>query len=341
MRIAITYTQPIAGRLDSQDILDEAALIENSLDELKYAHDTFPVNPEECLQDDFSGLINSLRRFHPDVVFNMVEEGGSVNDFVHTIPGVLKAAGFAVTGCRSEAMRLTTDKCLSKEILEKHGIPTPQWALSNRFPVRQADGGFVYREPINLPPTPVIIKPAWEDASVGIDGGSVIYDIHRIPEKLIELHGRFPGQPILIESFIDGREINMSALQRSDGSVEVFPAAEMLFNEWPDDKPRIVDYTAKWDTDSFEYNNTVRKFNPLDAPTRELNETTLKCWSAFKLSGYARVDMRLSAGGRIYVIEVNANPCIAKDSGFIAAAHEAGLSTVDVIREILKVAQNG
>jgi D-alanine-D-alanine ligase len=186
----------------------------------------------------------------------------------------------------------------------------------------------------------VIIKPAWEDASVGIDGDSVIYDIRRIPEKLIELHGRFEGQPMLIESFIDGREINMSVLQRSDGSVDVFPVVEMLFCDWPDDKPRIVDYTAKWDTDSFEFNNTIRKFDPRDVPTRELKETALKCWSAFKLRGYARVDMRLAADSGIYVIEVNANPCIAKDSGFIAAAHEAGFSTVDVIEEILKVAQN-
>jgi D-alanine-D-alanine ligase len=370
MRIAIIYSEPIAGRLDSEDILDEVALIEESLDELKYEHESFPANPNETLQGDFGGLINRLRRFRPDVVFNMVEEGdaipcvngdaipcvngdaipcvsgraapgvkgGNGHEFMSAIPGVLKDAGFAFTGCLGNAMRLTTDKCLTKKLFEERGILTPPWALSARPPVR-VNGGAVYPDDLDMPQLPVIIKPAWEDASVGIDGGSVIYDPERIPEKLIEMHGRFGGQPMLIESFIDGREINMAALERVDGSVLVFPVVEMVFHEWPADKPRIVDYTAKWDMDSFEYHNTKRRYNPDDVPTRELKETVLKCWSAFELRGYARVDIRLTGDARIYVIEVNANPCIAEGSGFLSAAEEAGFSAAAVIDEIIRVAQ--
>jgi D-alanine-D-alanine ligase len=141
----------------------------------------------------------------------------------------------------------------------------------------------------------------------------------------------------LIEDFIEGREFNISILPGLEGP-EVMPPAEMVFHNYNDSQPRIVDFKAKWDEGSFEYKNTIRDF-----PGKNLNpvlkgriiSAALKCWDVFGLKGYARVDMRIDKDENPYVIEVNANPCLSPDSGLAAATVEAGLSFPDVIQRII------
>ena len=116
------------------------------------------------------------------------------------------------------------------------------------------------------------------------------------------------------------------------------PAAEMVFHNFGNERPKIVDFKAKWIHDSFEYENTIREFphdklNPL--LNEEINQTALKCWNVFGLKGYARVDMRIDANENPYVIEVNANPCISPDSGFIAATTEAYITPAKVMEYII------
>ena len=118
----------------------------------------------------------------------------------------------------------------------------------------------------------------------------------------------------------------------------VLPVAEIEFQDYPPGMPRIVGYEAKWQPESFAYAHTVRRFPREAAEARLLAEArrlALAAWRACGLSGYGRVDLRLDEHGVPHVLEVNANPCLAADAGFMAAAEEAGLSAAEVISRIL------
>jgi len=121
------------------------------------------------------------------------------------------------------------------------------------------------------------------------------------------------------------------------------PPAEMVFHNSWDDKPKIVDFRAKWEEGSFEYENTIRDFpgdqlNPL--LKQRIDEIALKCWKIFDLKGYARVDIRVDSNDIPYVIEVNANPCMSPDSGLVAATRAAGLAFTDVLSRIINDLNN-
>ncbi|MEK6776657.1 MAG: ATP-grasp domain-containing protein [bacterium] len=334
MKVALVYNKPITGKPDSEDVLDEVELIIGALDLLGYDFETFILDSEylnSTLSEELCLLLKQLKRYSPDVVFNLVESVGDQQRYFPVVASFFEISGYFHTGSPFDALLTTTDKILTKSVLTARGIPTPSWDQYRGNPACGPD----FRIALN---PPVIIKPACEDASVGIDDRSVFHDPEAILSELPEIYKRHNGQPLLIEQFIDGREFNISLLEHRDGTVEVLPVAEMVFESWPEGKPRIVNYHAKWDKSSFEYQHTVRTFNPENAPIEAIKETALKCWHVFNLRGYARVDIRLSPDGKVYVIEANANPCIASNSGFIMSAKERGYKIQDVIKEIIEVA---
>jgi D-alanine-D-alanine ligase len=323
MKVAVVYNQPEPGKPDSEDVLDEVKLVTDALGNLGYEPRTFALGAEDraCVR-----FLHELGAYAPGAVFNLVENLGEDQRFYPIVASLFEIAGYPYTGSPFEALLTTTDKTLSKALLTSWGIPSPLW--------QQFRGEI---EDITVPP-PWIIKPAWEDASVGITDNSLFHDRNLLIAGLSKMYEDHQFQPILIEQFIEGREFNVSLVENEDGAVEALPLAEMVFHQWPEGKPRIVNYQAKWDRDSFEYRNTVRRFNPSDAPLDEIRHVALKCWEAFSLSGYARVDMRTDAQHEVYVIEVNTNPCVAPDAGFMAAAREAGYGTEEIIDKILKTA---
>ena len=132
--------------------------------------------------------------------------------------------------------------------------------------------------------------------------------------------------------------------RRGPAGPEVLPIREIEFVDYPAGKPRIVGYAAKWQEDSFECRNTVRRFvDPVSeaALCAELGRVSLECWDIFQLRGYARVDFRVDAAGKPWVLEVNANPCISPDAGFAAALEQAGISYADGIERIVAAARYG
>jgi D-alanine-D-alanine ligase len=123
------------------------------------------------------------------------------------------------------------------------------------------------------------------------------------------------------------------------GGVEVLPAAEILFKEYPEGKPRIVGYDAKWEPGSFEYRNTPRTFDFTAGEAvlmEKLRALSMRCWETFDLRGYARVDFRVDRDSNPWVIEINANPCISPDAGFTAAAARAGVGYTSMIARIVE-----
>ena len=146
-----------------------------------------------------------------------------------------------------------------------------------------------------------------------------------------------------LERYIDGREFNVALVERK-GKPHALPIGEMMFEDWDDDKPRIVGYAAKWDEAAPEYSGTPRVFDwhRKEPGLRDaLEQASKDCWSLFGLRGYARVDFRVDAEGRPFILEINPNPCLEPNAGVAAACAQAGLSYVQLIDDIVHAALQG
>jgi D-alanine-D-alanine ligase len=308
---------------DELDTLDQLVAVESTLRALGYETTRKPFD------GDLLALEHHLQTNRFDVVFNLVETYHG-SRFLHLIPLLCEQLGIPVTGGSSESLFLTSDKLLAKRLLVLAGIPTPQWITRDN---RDQWSSFLGRR--------LLCKPRGEEASVGIDDTSVLvcdtlYDM----EILVE---RADAEGLMIERFIDGREYNISILP-NNGKPEVLPIAEMVFADYPPDKPKIVGYEAKWLEDSFAYTHTVRSFgvDGSDAALAgRLHTVAEETWRLFGGNGYARVDLRLDEQGNMFVLELNANPCIAHDSGFFAAANEAGYTYNQMVESIVQEAFRG
>ena len=233
------------------------------------------------------------------------------------------------TGISTDALLTTCNKLLTKRLLTLAGVPTPPWV---DLATTRAPAG-VERW---------MIKSVWEDSSVGIGPECVVttHDIDALRREINGVAARLGGETFA-EAFIDGREFNVALLARDDapgGEPEVLPPAELQFVDWAADRPRIYDYRAKWEADSFEYQHMQRRF---DAPASdasllaELQRLALRCWRCFRLRGYARVDFRVDASGAPWVLEINGNPCLSHDGNFAATLEWAKIPFVDAVRRIL------
>jgi hypothetical protein len=184
------------------------------------------------------------------------------------------------------------------------GVPTPAWA-----PIRPG----AIPEP-DFPP-PYIVKSVWEHASIGLTGTSVAPDRPALEQEL----RRRAGRELFVEAYVEGREFNLALLEEAGRQPQVLPPAEIQFQSFPEGKPRIVDYAAKWESGSMEFAQTPRRFDFPDGDRElleRLRELALRCWRLFRLRGYARVDFRVDLEGRPWVLEVNTNPCLSPDAGF-------------------------
>ena len=306
-----------AERPDEADTLEAATAIAETLRGLGYISDLVRVDL------DFTP-IEVLARRRPLVVFNLVEAINTDLRLQPFVPAVLDRLKIAYTGSNFDALVAAMSKVRCKHLLKAASVATPAWIDGIRNP---------------LPPdTLVLVKSDSEHASVGIDSTSVVPAA--LAQETIRQRERAFGGRFFAEVFIEGREFNVAMLEGPAGP-EVLPIPEIVFVGYPDGKPRIVDYDAKWSAESFAYNNTPRDFGieKTDARlARKLKRMALDCWRAFGLAGYARVDFRVDAFGKPWVIDVNTNPCITPDAGFAVTASQAGLSYPAVVERIVQAA---
>ena len=302
---------------DEADVLHQVELVSKALTDLGYQPEVFPLTNN--LRDD----LKQIRLMGPLFVFNLVESVFDKGELLYMAPALLTALKIPFTGVPVEGLFITTNKVLTKKILKYNGIHTPDY--------------FTVEEVLHLKPnTRYLLKPTSEEGSVGLDEDAVFTSEQK---TMVEKIKQLPSSHYFIEEFIEGREFNISVLG-GKGNINVLPPAEMLFHDFPEGKPRMLGYKAKWDELSMEYKNTTRSFDGLSPESnlyRELVRLSLKCWECFELKGYARIDFRVDEKDNPYVIEINGNPCISPDSGFIAAAQNAGLSNKDVISRIIEV----
>ncbi len=183
-----------------------------------------------------------------------------------------------------------------------------------------------------------ILKGLWEQGSRGMDDDAVLQNL--APDEVsarLRRRTEQSGRPCFAEQFIDGREFSVAMLAGPAGP-ELLPPAEIDFSAFPPEKNRIVDYRAKWDSDSFEYHHTPPRFtfDRRDEPLlNHLRGLARQCWPLFDLRGWVRVDFRVDAAGNPWILEINANPCLSLDAGFAAALQQASIPFDAAIQRIL------
>ena len=315
-KCCILFNQPLAGALaDELDVLEQVEYIGENLEKLGILVYT------RGITSNFMNEVAEIAADKPDFVFNLVESINNKGELCYFVPALLNMYSIPYSGNPLEALFITTSKTLTAKILRENNLSTPLTYKPSQLNLLKP--GHKY-----------IVKPVWEDGSLGITADSVFTFSPDQEERLKGLDDTH----WLIQDYIDGREFNISVIAGSSGP-EVMPAAEMVFHNFAPDMPRIVDFKAKWIEDSFEYENTVRDFpgdklNPV--LTQRINELAFKCWDVFGLKGYARVDMRIDSYENPYIIEVNANPCLSPDSGLMAATRKAGIPVTEILTRIIE-----
>jgi D-alanine-D-alanine ligase len=322
MRVAVLHGQvPEGASKDELDVLVQVEAVFKALSDMGHEPTRIPFSV------DVRMAIEALKSIQPDLVFNLVESVDGQGRLIHIAPAFLDYLRLPYTGAKTEAMFLTSNKLVAKKLLQGSGIETPQW--------------FSFQDTLQhdtLVNGRYMIKSVWEHASIGLGEESVISvtDPHQL-DREIDHRQRHLGRQCFAEAFVEGREFNISILG-GDSGPEVLPPAEILFEDYPEGKVKMVCYHAKWHEESFEYTHTPRTFDfpEEDEPLlRQLKSVATECWNIFGLRGYARVDFRVDQAGKPWVLEVNANPCISPDSVFIAAANLSGLSYSRVIERII------
>jgi D-alanine-D-alanine ligase len=327
-RVTILYNEPTLPPdhpdADSErDVLDTVDVVSKILLEagLPFARLGVGTDP--------AAIIDGLKAQSPDVVFNVYEGTAEWGESETYVAGLLELLKIPFTGSSVQPILVAKSKTLTKQLLQTAGLPTAPFFRLDALPV----------PPCPLP-WPVIVKPALQDASVGIDQKAVVTNQAELEARVAYVLKTYGG-PVLVERFFRGREFHITVWHRGNEPITL-PFTEIVFLEdttdplWP-----IVSFDAKWKPDSRDYKATPVK-NPPD-PIDPAIETMLSelCIRASELVGYrdyARVDVRLTPEGEPYILEVNPNPCINPLAGVAAALTTAQIPYDEFILGLVKSA---
>jgi D-alanine-D-alanine ligase len=305
---------------DDTDWISEAA-VEDELSPVAEAVETFGYRP--LVYPLFSvpdAVIRLCGPEKPELIFNLAEGFQGKARLEMSVAALYELCGIPYTGNSAHTLALAQDKILSKRLFQSEGIPTPPWKIyEGTLPDLS---GFDF---------PLIAKPSREDASLGIGADGVYTDRAGLEAGLLRLYRKYK-QPILIETYIDGREFNASILE-TRGKVEVLPLSEILFDGVEPGKPKITSYEAKWHTDSPLYHGTPAKCPALIDPKLRMKMEDLGVRTFELLGGkdYGRVDFRVDSEGNPYVLEYNPNPDISLEGGFVRSLRASGRTYNDFI----------
>src|SRR6266545_2729251 len=314
---ASTEKAPVVRTLDKKEVEEEVA---EALTKLGH----------EPVMYEVDGTMKSLlglARVDCDVVFNLCESfnGDDTADF--KIAAYLELIGKTYTGSGTHGLMLAQDKAIAKKIFAFHGIHTPTFAKSFR-------GRLDFSHDLHFP---VIVKPAREDGSIGIEFSAVVNSIRELMERMDWLHANFDS-PVLIEEYIEGREMYVGII--GNDKPEALPVIELDLSKLPDGTPRIASAEVKWGKGTKAYRDTKSAI-ATDLPEESvmtLQQTAVAAFQALELRDYGRVDMRLQADGTVHVIEVNPNPWLSSRAEFAMAARKSGRTYPQLVEEIIELA---
>ena len=279
------------------------------------------------IKDDINLLLKHLTEEKPDVIFNLIEIYKDNPRLEMNIVGLYELLGIPYTGAPAMGLANCQNKVLAKRLLSSAGIRIPHFFIvyvkSTKYPHRLK--------------YPLLVKPAFEDASVGIENESIVSNGKQLRKRIEHVLKQF-NQPALVEEFIEGRELNVAVM--GDRRLRVLPISEIDFSQMPDHLHNIVSFQAKWDPHHESYHKTI-PLCPAPLPKNIEKRAKELAFRAFKVMGcrdYARVDMRLSKNNKFYVLEVNPNPDITEGAGFMRSAQHAGMTYAQALKRIVKYA---
>jgi D-alanine-D-alanine ligase len=283
------------------------------------------------VDNEVEPLVTTLTKDRPDLVINLAESFAGKSALESNIAALLNLLDLRYTGSSPAGLLVAGDKTLSKKVLRFHGIKTPEFATVYRGMVDWA-GDVQF---------PLIVKPPQEDASLGITQKSIVHDVRELLEKIAEIQGEYQS-PALAEQFVDGREYYVGVL--GNQNAKALPVIELDFSKFPTDRPRIASWEAKWgdegDARGAEYEGTESVF-PEDLPDElrdRMQKVAVESFHALRLRDYARIDMRVTDAGEIYIIEVNPNCYLEAKSEFARSAERDGIEYNALIGQIVELA---
>lgn len=278
--------------------------------------------------DDVASILDKLKNFEPEVVFNLTESFHSSRAHEPNIPALLELMRVKYTGARPDGLMLCKDKALAKKVLAYHRVRVPHFVISTEQRPLKRLRRFVY---------PAFVKPVGEESSDGIAQASFAKSEEEALERARFIHEKFQCDA-LIEEYIDGRELYLSVM--GNRKLTVLPPREIFFHEVPDDTPKFATFKAKWD-DTYRKKWGIQNGPATELPRgveEKLARLARKVYRVLKIRGFGRVDVRLTPAGEVVVIEANPNPSLACEDDFAQSAATAGVPYDALIQKILDTA---
>lgn len=279
------------------------------------------------VSDELTPIRNVIDEWKPDIVFNLLEEFLGRQDFDHHVVSFLELMQVAYTGCHPRGLMLARDKALSKKLLAYHHMVVPRFAVFPR-------GRRVHR-PKGLD-FPLIVKSLVHEASLGISQASIVENDEKLRERVAFIH-KSNGADAIVEQYVEGREFYVGII--GNQRLKVLPVWELLFENMPPGSAAIATAHVKHNPDYQRrrgiYQQQAEDLSP--ALRSRIIHTTKRIARILDLDGYNRIDYRLGADEKLYFLEANPNPEIARSEEFASAAQEAGLNYPELIQQIVEL----
>jgi D-alanine-D-alanine ligase len=274
---------------------------------------------------DLAPIKQHVEGFQPHAVFHLLMEFQDVAVYQAHVTGYLELLRAPYAGCNPRGLLLARDKALSKLLFRVHRIPTPGFVV---FPRERR-----IRVPRRLD-YPRIVKSVDEEASLGIAQASIVYDEEKLRERVAFVHRRVATDAIA-EQYVAGRELTIGVL--GNDRLSTFPVWEMFFENLPEGAEPIATARVKWDL-AYQRRVGIETGPAKDLPPEraaEIARIAKRTYRALGLSGYARIDLRLTEDGRLFVIEANPNPDLTRDEDFARSAAAAGIEYPELLQRIV------
>ena len=276
---------------------------------------------------ELSAIRKAIWEFKPQMVFNLLEGFDDVPGFDANVVAYLELQKLRYTGCNSRGLLLARDKALAKKLLTYHRIPVPEFAVVARGR-RLGRAGRL--------PFPLFVKSLTLDASVGIAQASVVETPGKLEERVKFVHESL-GTDALVEQYVDGRELYVGIL--GNDKLQVLPVWELHFNKMAEVGHRVATARLKWNT-KYQEEHGIESGPAAELPVATVRRIEALCKRAtrvLRINGYARMDLRLTDKGEVYLIEANPNPQIAHGEDFAESAEAAGIPYPALLSRLLKL----
>ena len=286
----------------------------------KIGHEVSPVG----VYDNLSVIGNALMEHKPHIAFNLLEEFHGYPLYDQHVVSYLELMKQPYTGCNPRGLTICRDKALSKMVLAYHRIHVPAFAVfhMNRKVKRSKRLKF-----------PLLVKSISEEGSVGIARASIVNDDEKLAERVEFIHRQTKTHAIA-EQYIAGREIYVSVI--GNQRLQTYTPWELVIEKLPEGAPNIATSKLKWDPAYQEKVGVVTKAAELDKTMRDkLERLSKKIYRTLFLSGYARLDYRVTDEGQIFLLEANPNPQIADQEDFADSARDSGVDYEALLQKIM------